>query len=143
MGIFEEKIDHPKNIAFQGDAELEIIGRKKRFNFTSLLLIVRIVDGDDNTCIFLTQGDPKIGAQKGDFQTSQKFPTVGSQTKGLKKNEDGSYDIYFSPKPPEGFENNWLATVPGKGWFVALRMYGPLEPWIEKTWRPGEIELVQ
>jgi hypothetical protein len=77
------------------------------------------------------------------LQTSQPKPTVGSQTKGLKRNSDGSYDIYFSPKPPKGYENNWLATVPGKGWFVALRMYGPLEPWIEKTWRPGEIELVE
>jgi len=77
------------------------------------------------------------------LQTNQKFPTVGSQTEGLKQNADGSYDIYFAPKPPKGFENNWLATVPGKGWFVALRMYGPLEPWIEKTWRPGEIELVE
>ena len=55
---------------------------------------------------------------------------------------DGSYDVYFGPEAPEGYENNWLATVPGKGWFVALRMYGPLEPWIEKTWRPGEITLV-
>jgi len=77
------------------------------------------------------------------LQTSQAFPTVGSQTKGLKQNEDGSYDIYFAPKPPKGYENNWLETVPGKGWFVALRIYGPLEPWIEKTWRPGEIELVK
>jgi hypothetical protein len=77
------------------------------------------------------------------LQTGQKFPTVGSQTKGIKQNEDGSYDIYFAPKPPKGYENNWLETVPGKGWFVALRMYGPLEPWIEKTWRPGEIELVK
>jgi hypothetical protein len=77
------------------------------------------------------------------LQTSQNFPTVGSQTKGLKKNKDGSYDIYFGPKAPEGFENNWLETVPEKGWFVALRMYAPLEPWIEKTWRPGEIELVK
>ena len=77
------------------------------------------------------------------LQTSQKFPTVGSQTEGLKQNADGSYDIYFAPKPPKGFENNWLATVPGKGWFVGLRMYGPLEPWIEKTWRPSEIELVK
>ena len=56
------------------------------------------------------------------------------------KNDDGSYDIYFGPTAPKGFENNWLETIPGKGWFVALRMYGPLEPWIEKTWRPGEIE---
>ncbi len=77
------------------------------------------------------------------LQTSQSFPTVGSQTKGIKQNEDGSYDIYFGPKAPKGFENNWLETVPGKGWFVALRVYGPLEPWIEKTWRPGEIELVK
>jgi len=88
----------------------------------------------------LTMYDNQTRSQ---LQTSQKFPTVGSQTKGIRKNEDGSYDIYFSPKPPEGYENNWLATVPGKGWFVALRMYGPLEPWIEKTWRPSEIELVE
>jgi hypothetical protein len=33
--------------------------------------------------------------------------------------------------------------VPGKGWNVLLRLYGPLEPWYEKTWRPGEIELVK
>ena len=77
------------------------------------------------------------------LQTSQSFPSVGSQTDGIKKNDDGSYDMYFAPKAPKGFENNWLETIPGKGWFVVLRMYGPLEPWIDKTWRPGEIELVK
>ncbi len=77
------------------------------------------------------------------LQTSQKFPTVGSQTEGIKKNDDGSYDIYFAPKPPKGYENNWLETIPGKSWFTIIRMYGPLEPWIEKTWRPSEIELVK
>jgi hypothetical protein len=76
------------------------------------------------------------------LQTGQKFPTVGSQTEGIRQNADGSYDIYFGPRPPEGFENNWLETVPGKGWFVALRMYGPLESWIDKTWRPSEVMLV-
>jgi hypothetical protein len=40
-------------------------------------------------------------------------------------------------------ERNWLETVPGKAWFPILRMYGSLEPWIKKTWRPGEIELVR
>jgi hypothetical protein len=77
------------------------------------------------------------------LQTSQVFPTVGSQTEGIKKNPDGSYDIYFAPKPPKGYENNWLETIPGKGWFVALRVYGPLQAWIDKTWRPGDIELVK
>jgi len=75
------------------------------------------------------------------LQTSQLFPTVGSQTQGLIQNGDGSTDIYFGPKAPEGYENNWLETLPGKSWFVILRMYGPLKPWIEKTWRPGEVEL--
>ena len=77
------------------------------------------------------------------LQTSQPFPTVGSQSKGFEKNADGSYDLYFAPKAPAGKENNWLATVPGKSWFAILRMYGPLEPWISKTWRPSEIELVK
>ena len=74
------------------------------------------------------------------LQTSQPFPTVGSQSKGIQKNSDGSFDVYFGPKAPAGKEGNWLATVPGKSWFTILRMYGPLEPWINKTWRPGEIE---
>jgi hypothetical protein len=76
------------------------------------------------------------------LQTSNPYPSLGSQSKGLKKNADGSYDLYFGPKPPQGKESNWLETVPGKAWFTILRMYGPLEPWIKKTWRPGEIELV-
>jgi len=77
------------------------------------------------------------------LQTSQSFPTVGSQSKGMIQNEDGSYDVYFAPEAPKGKEGNWLQTVPGKSWFTILRMYGPLEPWINKTWRPGEIEIVQ
>ncbi len=88
----------------------------------------------------LTMYDNQTRSQ---LQTSQAFPTVGSQDKGLKKNDDGSYDIYFAPKAPQGFENNWLETIPGKGWFTILRMYGPLQAWIDKSWRPGEIELVK
>jgi hypothetical protein len=40
-------------------------------------------------------------------------------------------------------ENNWVQTVPGKGWSTLFRLYGPLKPWFDKTWRPGEIELVK
>lgn len=77
------------------------------------------------------------------LQTSQSFPTIGSQTKGMSQNADGSYHVYFAPEAPKGEEGNWLQTVPGKSWFTILRMYGPLEPWINKTWRPGEITLVE
>ena len=65
-----------------------------------------------------------------------------SSTRGVDANPDGSVDIYFGPAPPEGMESNWVQTVPGKSWNVILRLYGPLEPWFEKAWRPGDIELM-
>ncbi len=74
------------------------------------------------------------------LQTDQRFPSVSSQTKGLLVNPDESVDVYFGPKAPTGKTTNWVQTVPGKGWNVILRLYGPLEPWFDKTWRPGEIE---
>jgi hypothetical protein len=74
------------------------------------------------------------------LQTDQEFPAVGSLTKGLLVNADGSVDVYFGPKAPVGKENNWVQTIPGKGWNTLLRLYSPLEPWFNKTWRPGEIE---
>jgi hypothetical protein len=77
------------------------------------------------------------------LQTDQKAPSVSSQDKDIKVNADGSVDVYFGPKAPAGMENNWVQTIPDKGWFMILRLYGPLEPWFAKTWRPGEIELVK
>lgn len=77
------------------------------------------------------------------LQTDQQFPAVGSQTKGIRSNPDKSVDVYFGPKAPAGYENNWIQSIPGKGWTVLLRLYGPLEPWFDKTWRPGEFELVK
>ena len=72
-------------------------------------------------------------------QTDQRFPSISSQQENLVVNADGSIDIHFGPKAPEG-KANWIQTVPGKGWNTILRLYGALEPWFEKTWRPGEIE---
>jgi len=50
--------------------------------------------------------------------------------------------VYFGPKVPAGREANWVQTIPGQTWFTILRLYGPLEPWFNKSWRPGKIELV-
>jgi len=76
------------------------------------------------------------------LQTDARFPGIDNNKPGMIENADGSYDVYFGPKAPEGQENNWVQTVPRKSWSVILRLYGPLEPWYDKTWRPGEIELV-
>ena len=88
----------------------------------------------------LTMYDTQTRCQ---LQTDQQFPTLDSYKEGMKKNADGSIDVYFSPKPPKGQESNWLQTIPGKAWFVAWRVYGPLQPWLDQTWRVGEIELVK
>ena len=80
---------------------------------------------------------------RGMLQTDARFPGIDNNKKGIKQNADGSYDIYFGPKAPEGQENNWIQTVPGKGWNTILRLYGPLDPWFDKFWIPGDPVLVK
>jgi hypothetical protein len=77
------------------------------------------------------------------LQTDQQFPSLNSQRGNVEMNEDGSTDIYFGPEAPAGKENNWVQTVPGKGFWLILRLYGPLEPWFDQTWRPGKIEILE
>jgi hypothetical protein len=79
---------------------------------------------------------------RSELQTDQQFPSIGSQKQGIQKNADGSVDVWFAPKAPAGKEGNWIQTVPGKSWWIILRLYGPLEPWFDRTWRPGEINEV-
>jgi hypothetical protein len=57
-------------------------------------------------------------------------------------NADGSTDIYFDASPP-GDGRNWLRSVPEKGFFVILRLYGPTEPFFNQTWRPGDLEEIK
>jgi len=81
------------------------------------------------------------------LETPQRFPRAGSQgypTPAAVANADGSTTIYFGPKKPSDVkEGNWIQTIPGKGWFTLLRLYGPLEPFFTKEWRLSEIERVK
>ena len=45
-------------------------------------------------------------------------------------------------KPAGVSDGNWIQTMPGKGWNTILRLYNPLESFVDKSWRPSEIELV-
>ncbi len=67
----------------------------------------------------------------------QPFPSLGSRDKPA-QNADGSTDLYLGPKAPAGKEANWLATVSGKGFFAILRLYGPTEAAIDKSWKPSD-----
>ena len=56
--------------------------------------------------------------------------------------DDGSTNIYFGPDSP-GKGKNWVRTVPGKGYFVALRLYGPMKAFFDHSWKPGDIEKIK
>lgn len=76
------------------------------------------------------------------LQTEDRYPSLNSLSGSVAANSDGSIDLHFGPEPGEDHNGNWIRTVPGKGWFTILRLYGPLDPWFDKTWRPGEIERI-
>jgi len=44
---------------------------------------------------------------------------------------------------PTGKDGNWLATVHGRGYFAIIRLYGPTEVALDKSWKPGDIEKVK
>jgi hypothetical protein len=70
---------------------------------------------------------------------SAPFPAVSSLSEALQPEDDGSHVLWFAPVAPEGKESNWIPTLPGKSWWPLLRLYGPLEPWFNMTWRLPEI----
>src|SRR5829696_2674817 len=76
------------------------------------------------------------------LQTPQRFPRAGSQsypTPAATANPDGSTTITFRPeRPSDTPESNWIQTTEGKGWFPILRLYSPLQPFFNKSWRAGE-----
>jgi hypothetical protein len=80
------------------------------------------------------------------LQTEQLYSRAGSQeypSPAAEAEPDGSTVVYFAPTRPDGVAaGNWIQTDPERGWFVILRLYSPLQSYFDKTWRPGEIELV-
>jgi hypothetical protein len=74
------------------------------------------------------------------IHTDQPWPSVHSNNKKLVRNKDGSVDAWFGPDNIEGKENNMVKTIPGRLWYLILRLYYPLQPWFDKKWIPGEIE---
>jgi len=76
------------------------------------------------------------------LDNGQPFPSISTFDKPV-INPDGSTDIYFGPSAPKGHEKNWLRTVPGKGYFVMFRLYGPTQPYYDQTWKLPDLEKVK
>ena len=70
-------------------------------------------------------------------------PRVGLSSRNadtMQVNADGSYDVYFAPKPPKGKESNWIPT--GEDFFLLFRLYGPATKDFYKTWILGDLQKV-
>jgi len=52
-------------------------------------------------------------------------------------------DLYFGPSAPAGHEDRWIKTIPGKGWFVYFRVYGPEQAAFDGSWKPEDFEAVK
>lgn len=61
----------------------------------------------------------------------------------LKDKTGSSVDLYFGPRAPRGQESQWIKTIPGKGWFVYFRIYGPEAPAFDGSWKPGDFERIK
>jgi hypothetical protein len=86
----------------------------------------------------VTVYDPVTGSG---LDNGQPFPSINTMDKPA-ANSDGSTDIYFGPSTP-GAGRNWLKTLPDKGFFVILRLYGPTKAFFDQTWKPSDIEKVK
>jgi hypothetical protein len=71
--------------------------------------------------------------------TDQELAGFDSTLPGIRMNQDAGVTVWFGSKAPPGHEQNWVQTMPGKGFHVALRLYGPLERSPALSWRspPG------
>ncbi len=83
------------------------------------------------------------GQTRSMLETDQKLAGLDSLGKSVEPNADGSYTIWFGPQAPAGHRGNWIQTMPGKSFNVLLRLYGPLKPWFDKSWKPGDFELIE
>jgi hypothetical protein len=73
--------------------------------------------------------------------TPEMRPGISSFDKGkLKANADGSVDLFFGPKAPEGLEVNWIPTR-GKTPYPLFRFYGPTAAFWDKSFTMPDVEL--
>jgi hypothetical protein len=46
----------------------------------------------------------------------------------------------MGPTAPPGRESNWIQTIPDRGFFIYVRLYGPEQEWFDRSWKLDDIE---
>jgi hypothetical protein len=88
----------------------------------------------------ITLYNPQYGTM---VDNGQPYPSINSMNQ-IAQNADKSYDLYFGPELPDGVpESNWIKTNPGKGFLVALRLYGPTHAFYDQSWIPDDVVVVK
>jgi len=76
------------------------------------------------------------------IDNGQPFPSKNSMDE-ISYNEDGSATFYFAPELPSGTpQSNFMKTIPGDGWFTLFRLYGPMRPYFDKSWKLPDLERI-
>lgn len=75
--------------------------------------------------------------------TDQGYAALRSMFELKDFSKEPSVDLYFGPKAPAGKEKQWIKTIPGKGWFIYIRIYGPETAAFNGNWKPGDFEEVK
>ena len=72
-------------------------------------------------------------------ETPQLLPSINGFNK-VATNNDRSVDLWFSPeKPADVPVSNWVQTVGGRNFLVALRLYGTGVEFFDQTWKPDDV----
>lgn len=72
-------------------------------------------------------------------EAPQLLPSINGYNK-VAMNGDGSVDLWFSPeKPADSPASNWIQTVGGRNFLVALRLYGTGAAFFDQTWKPDDV----
>ena len=66
--------------------------------------------------------------------------SLASNDTAVRKNADGSVDIYFGAKAPAGKESNWVPADPKRRFELLFRLYGPKKELFEMTWKLPDVE---
>ena len=72
-------------------------------------------------------------------ETEQLLPSTNGYY-DLPKNQDGSIDIWFGPKQPDGVADAaFIQTIPERHFLVALRLYGTGVEFYDQTLKPDDV----
>jgi hypothetical protein len=76
-------------------------------------------------------------------EAPQLMPSINGYNK-IASNSDASVDLWFAPEKPANVPaSNWIQTVSGRNFLVALRLYGTGVEFFDQTWKPDDVVKVK